>query len=564
MQTKDQTFSDYVSVLKRRWRPAVLVGGGLLLAFVGLAFTLPAGYQSQTTILIEQQEIPADMIRSTVASYANELLQSVQQRVMSTENVTAIINKLKLYDEASRRDAMGDLVDEFRLNTTLTPEVAPAVHENSGRTAEVTYAFTVAFVYSDPDLAMAAVQELARLYTTANQSLRQESAGKTTQFFEAEANRLQQQLADTETKLASLRARYGVVMTDNPALNLSRLDQIEREMAQIDSDMRAARERRDLLESDISRTPRYRPVLDESGQTMLSGSDRLAQAQQELVALRGRYSDDHPDVVRLKREIASLSGGPVDQSPDASQIRGEIAVRQQELATARQTYSADHPDVLRLQATIANLQTQLKAAEARGGAAAPLPPATNPDYQQIVTRMRSADEEIATLGRRRSELYVRLEEARRGVFPSPQAEKEFSDLTRDYTLLQTQYQDIRTKQGQAMLAQKLEVGQTGEKLTVVDQPRVPTAPIKPDRLMLSFLGLVLALAGGLGVAAIQEAMDKSVRGRKDVYSLMGDAPLAIIPYIENKSDRLRRVRMNTMMASAAAVGVALVAIVIVL
>ncbi len=563
MQTKDQTFSDYISTLRRRWRPATLVGGAIFGAFIALAFGLPAIYQSTASLLIEQKKIPDAMVTSTVASYANELLQSVQQRVMTTSNVSGIINKLKLYDEKSRRDDMGALVDDFRLNTLLQPAVASQVQEKSGRVAEVTYAFTVSFMYPDPQLAQKTASELATLYTKANESLREEVAARTTAFLDAEATRLQTKLADTGQRLGELRSKYGVQTTDNAALNISRYEQTDREMVQTDTDMRAARERLDLLQTQITSTPRYRPILDESGQPMLSGSDRLAQAQQELVGLRGRYSDDHPDIQRLRAEIASLSGVPADQSTNTMQISGELEARRQELTSLRQKYSADHPDVVRLQASIANLEQQLSQVQSQPRASAAPPAPTNPDYLSIITRMRTANEEIGALSRRRADLSARLAEYRYGVFPSPQVEKEFSDLTREYELLQTQYRDIATKQGEAALAQKLETEQTGERLTLIDPPRLPTVPVKPDRTMLSLLGAVLALAGALAVAAIMEATDKSVRGRKDVFALLGDSPLAIVPYIENNRDRRRRVRLNTMMASAAAATVALVVIVIV-
>jgi uncharacterized protein involved in exopolysaccharide biosynthesis len=563
-QTKDQTFSDYVATLKRRWRPASLVGGALFLICVAIAFSLPAIYESSATILIEQKKIPDEMIHSTVASYAETLLESVQQRVMATENIVAIIKKHKLYDEKTRAEDINALVDEFHLSTVLLPAVAPQVQPGSGRTAEVTYAFTVSFQYPDPALAQAVVGELANLYTRANESLRTETAANTTSFLDAEAARLQRQLAETQLKLGQLKSKYGVQIADNPALNLSRFEQTEREMMQVEQELRSARERRDLLQTDITRTPRYRPVVDDSGQTMLAGSDRLAQAQQELIVARGRYSDDHPDVVRLRREIAALSGGPVDQSGEASQIAGEIAVRQQELAAARQTYSDSHPDVVRLQTTIANLQKQLKDAAAKRSAPASMPAATNPDYLQLVTRMRSADEEISTATRRRADLAARLDEYRHGLFPSPEAEREYTDLSREYEFLQTQFSEIRTKQSQATLAQKLEAGQRGERLTVVNPPRLPTTPVKPNRLMLGFLGLVLALAGALGTAALTEAMDKLVRGQKDVYALMGDAPLAIIPYIQNSADTRRRSKKNTVMAASAAGAVAIVMMIIML
>ena len=218
--------------------------------------------------------------------------------------------------------------------------------------------------------------------------------------------------------------------------------------------------------------------------------------------------------------------------------------------------------MVRLQASITNLEQQLRQAQSQPRTSAP-PAATNPDYLSIVTRMRTANEEISALSGRRAALSARLAEYRYGVFPSPQVEKEFSDLTRNYELLQTQYRDIATKQGEAALAQKLETEQTGERLTLIDPPRLPTVPVKPDRTMLTLLGAVLALAGALAVAAIMEATDKSVRGQKDVFALLGDTPLAIVPYIENTRDRRHRVKLNTMMVSAAAAALALVVIVVI-
>lgn len=565
MQAQDQTFADYITTLRRRWRPATLIGGGMFLAFIVLAFTIPAVYQSSATILIEQQKIPDDMVRSTVTSYADELMQTVQQRVMVSNNIANIINKLELYDPALRQTDMGSLIGEFRLNTALVPATAEQqTPQKSGRTAEVTYAFTVSFMYPDAQLAQKTVAQLAALYTTANESVRKESAADTTAFLDTEATRLQKQLNETEMRLSQFRARYGPQVTDNAALALSRQEQAEREMIQTETDLRASREQRDLLQNQLSQTPRYRPVVDDSGQPMLAGSDRLAQAQQELASLRGHYTDDHPDIVRLKQEIASLSAGPIDQSAAAAQIRGEIEVDQQELAVAREKYSANHPDVVRIQATIANLQRQLQDTESRSRHSAPPPPPTNPDYLQITTRMRTAEEEISALTQRRGELSTRLAQLQGGSFPSAQVEKEFADLNRDYSLLQTQYSDIRTKQAQATLALKLEAGQTGQKLTVIDPPQVPIVPIKPNRIMLCFLGFVLALAGALGAAAIIEATDKMVRGQKDVFALMGDAPLAIVPYIENRIDRSHRVKANALMISAAVCAVAVAITVIVL
>ena len=565
MATQERSLSDYVATLKRRWRVASVAGGAVLLIFVLLAFGLPAVYEGSSTLLIEQQKIPDAMVQSTVATYANELLESVTQRVMSTENIIAIIKKLNLYEDR-KDEPIDDLVAEFRANSLLVPAVAPAVQE-SGRTAEVTYAFTLTFQYPGAEKAAAVVRELSTLYTTANRSSRENAANVTTTFLETEATRLQTQLTDIENKLAQFRIRYGTTgAPESPLLNLQRLDGADREIAQIDQDLRSARERKDIATAELAQTARYRPVFTESGQPMVGGETRLATAQQELIAARAKYSENHPDVQRLKREIATLSSAPGTANDQGLvlQLQGDITQRQQELAAARQTYSNDHPDVVRLERTIESLQKQLATLQSQPSAPATIAPANNPVYLQLVTRIRSADEEIGSLSARRADLSSRLNQYRAGAFPSPLVEKEYNDLMRDYELLQTSYRDIRTKQTQATLAQKLESDDSGERLTIINPARVPISPVKPDRIMLLFLGFVLALAAALGAVAIADATDTTVRGRKDVFALLQMAPLAIIPYIDNRTDIRHRIRTNGAMAAAVGAAVLITLFILVL
>ena len=98
-----------------------------------------------------------------------------------------------------------------------------------------------------------------------------------------------------------------------------------------------------------------------------------------------------------------------------------------------------------------------------------------------------------------------------------------------------------------MLAQNLETGDSGERLSLIEPPRVPANPVSPDRISLTFLGIVLAIALGLGAASLAEAMDTAVRGQRDVYELLGMPPMGIIPYVETPADTAKRLMMNGMM-----------------
>lgn len=558
VNTDERTFSDYIAMLKRRWRNAVGVGGLITFGFIVAAFAIPAVYEATAIIQIESPEIPQNMIQTTVSSYSEELLASVTQRVLVTENIMGLIDRFKLFPELRQSTPDDVLVDQFRMSTSVTPTAVDAANK-FGRQTAITYAFTVSFRYDDPKIASDVANELAKMHTEASSALRATSAARTSAFLQAETAKVEKRIKDVEAQIAALQRKVGGgLVTENPLLAAQRFEQLDNELAQIGQDLRAAHERKDLLESDLLQTPLYRPLLSD-GQPVVRGSDRLAIAQQELLALQARYSDDHPDILRLKREISGLSAGSVDYHSLATQLRANILATEQDLAAAQQAYSDSHPDVVRLKRTLQTLQQQLADAERRAstsGTTQPVP--DNPVYLQLQTRLRSAEQEINDLTRRRSELQGRI-----GQYAyNPAFESSYGPLARERDLLQAQYKDLREKLTQASLTQTVETDEKGQVLTLVEPARAPTSPIEPNRPMLIFLGLVLGLTAAFGIAALADAMDAKVRGSHDVATLLHVSPLAMIPYIHNPSDFARR-RKKRIVIGIAALSMCVLAVVLI-
>jgi uncharacterized protein involved in exopolysaccharide biosynthesis len=549
VKSDERTIADYVAILRRRWPVAAAVGGLIFLGFFTLAFSLPAIYEASAVIQIQQPQIPSSGGRPTSTSGSGspeELIATVTQQVLTTENIINLIKKNNLYADR-RSEPIDDLVAEFRSATSVVPTTASAV-SSYGKTTEITYAFTVSFRDPDPEVAATVTNELANLHTVVGSQVRTQSAARTTAFLQSEANKVQKQIGDIEAKIAKLQANNaGALIAQNPIMAAQRFDQVDRELAEVEQSLRAARERKDLLESDLSQTPRNRPVLSD-GQPIAGGADRLAVAQQELVQLQAKYSDDHPDIVRLKREIAALTAGGTGPSAQSAALRTSLLSAENELAAAKQTYSDNHPDVIRLQKTVDSLRKQVADAERRDAAAGVSgPPIDNPVYQQLLTRIRSADQEIADLSVRRAQLYAKLNQYNAGT----DGEASYAALTRERDLLQEQYRDLRERYTQASLAESVEVDQKGQVLTLVDPARAPTFPVEPNRVMLVFLGLVLGLAAALSTASIAEAVDSTVRGSHDVAALLNTSPLVMIPQFGTAVDDRKRARMRMIAAMAA-------------
>ncbi len=542
MKTEERSISDYVATVRRHWKLAAGVGSFVVLAFVVYAYTATAIYEATATIQVERPIVPASLVETTVDSYAGELLAALTQRVLSTKNVAAVIEKLDLYPDAGPNVAMEDLVLKFRGSTLVTPSV---VNVSTGtRSAQVTYAFTIAFQYDDAEKASAVANELARLHVSENEAIRAGTVASTSKFLQGESEKVAKRIAEVQSRIAVLQGQVGgVIAAEDPMMAAQRYEQIDRELAQVDASLRAARERKDVLESEALQTSKYRAILSD-GQPVMRGEDRLILAQQELVALQARYSDDHPDILRLKREISALTGGHSDHALLATRLRSTISATEQQLATARQTYSEDHPDVVRLRSNLESMQRQLADAESRSAAPVAPPPADNPIYLQLQTRIQTAQIEINELTSRRNDLYGR----RMQYSYNPELEAKFGPLARERDLLQHEYTELRNKYTQATLAESVESEDKGQVLTLLEPARTPTSPIEPNRPVLMLLGFLLGLGAGCGSAMLADMLDRTVRGSRDIESLLHQAPIAMIPFIDSPGDVVLRRKQRTLIA----------------
>ncbi|MFN8992492.1 MAG: Wzz/FepE/Etk N-terminal domain-containing protein, partial [Pseudomonadota bacterium] len=110
----------YWTLARRRLPIFILVSVAVAVAGAVVVMSLPAVYVSSARILVESQQIPTDLVRSTVTSAAGERIQVIQQRVMTRDNLLAMADKFKLF--ADRSDlSRSDIVDLMRERTAIRP-----------------------------------------------------------------------------------------------------------------------------------------------------------------------------------------------------------------------------------------------------------------------------------------------------------------------------------------------------------------------------------------------------------------------------------------------------------
>src|ERR1700722_4860205 len=178
---------------RRRGTFYVVASAAGIVAILLAAF-LPATYQAAATILIEQQEIPQELVRSVITSFADQRVQVISQRVMTTQNLLGLIERYNLYSDIRLTKPREVLLLKMRGDIGLKMISADVIDPRSGRPTQATIAFNVSYKNHSPELALKVANDLTSLYLNENLTSRTQMAEQTSSFFAEEAARLQTRL----------------------------------------------------------------------------------------------------------------------------------------------------------------------------------------------------------------------------------------------------------------------------------------------------------------------------------------------------------------------------------
>ena len=95
-------WNDVKSFVRRRRRSFFISASIIFLSSIIVAFTLPPTYRGETTVLIEEQQIPESFVQSTITAYAEERLNTIKQQVFSSDRLKEIITTLAFTRKSSR------------------------------------------------------------------------------------------------------------------------------------------------------------------------------------------------------------------------------------------------------------------------------------------------------------------------------------------------------------------------------------------------------------------------------------------------------------------------------
>jgi len=489
-EDNSKSFQHYLDILKRRKLALLLPALATIALALMVAFGIPPAYQSQAKILIEEQEIPQDFVRTTIGSFAAQQVQVISQRILTVESIAGIVEKFNLYSqgETSSRGPSTELARKFRENVLVDLVSADVIDPRSGRPSEAAIAFTLAFTDADAVTAQQVTNELVTLFLNENLRERTRQVTSTEEFLKTEAEQLNKELVALEQRMADFKTAHEGSLPESYQFNLTTLERTQVEFYDTKRRVQELQKRKIELAANLAQLSPSAPVVLPSGETVLSSADRLKALQSEYRGKAAIYQATHPDVIRLEREISAL--------------QAELGIG------AGNRASASQPD--------------------------------NPAYILLDTQLRTTEGELRSLSGTLDELQTKMRRYEDLLKLAPEVEKNYQVLQRELSSVAVKYEDIKTKLREAAVSTSLEREQKGQRFTLIEPASLPMSPASPNRPAIIFLGFLLAAAAGLGFVLLRELMDRTVHGAHQLAAIMGAAPLVVIPYIDNDDDILRQ------------------------
>ena len=483
-------------IIRRRW---LLIIPFCIALMIGIYFalTLPKIYMSSTLILVQPQRVPSNYVKPIVSSDIASRLRTISQQILSQTNIQRIIDQFRLFTEPEQKN----IFIEDRIEAVRNRIKVNVSQSNT---------FSVSFKGREPAKVRDIANALATYFIDENLKVRESQALGTSTFLDDELESLRGKLEEKEEALRQYRKNYMGELPDQLQTNLSMLRRLSENLIEKQKVLRESKSALNSMQTQISESQKVQSMLPfedfDLGESGIQESAQLSHLKKSLAALKMRYTDQHPDVARLKSMIAKLE--------EEQKAAGEST----EAGLEGIEDGLPQFDVMTLQ------KTQLNEAS-----------------QQV----KWIESEIVELNSKIAMYQQRIDD-------TPKRQEELLSITRDYDNMKKSYSTLMSRRLEAQISVNMEKKQKGEQFQIIDPARLPEKPISPNMKRLFLITIISGLSIGAGTVFILEYLNTAFQSPADIETNLGLSILATVPLV--LSPKQKRMQRLLNIASIVAVG----------
>ncbi|WP_313534262.1 XrtA system polysaccharide chain length determinant [Sphingomonas sp.] len=392
---------------------------------------IPDSYESKARVLVElRQVLPND--GGVAAAGQQQDIDRIRQTLTSSVNLEKIVRGTDLAKTITKPADLGARIAGLQKAIKLT--------------AQQDNLFEIAVTGADPAICRQVVEKLIALFRDNKLADSRDESSQSLAFLDQQLAERQQALQAAEAKRAEFQSRFLGSLPGTGSLD-DRIGAAQQQIQQIESDLAAAQSGLSAVNAQMAGTP---------------------------------------------ASVAGQGGGPVGTGP----ARARLADLQAQLSDARaRGFTEAHPDVVALKRQIAGAQAAA-AREPTGGGGGSF---ANPLYLSLRSMQVDKAAQVAALSQRRAQIQGDLAALSAKLTQAPQAASEQGQIDRDYQVLKDQYAKLLADREQLRISSQAQSQTDAVKFSVIDPPTQPRSPSSPNRPML--LTAVLVAGLGAGVAA---------------------------------------------------------------
>ncbi len=497
-ENRELTMDDYLAMLRRRLQ--VILIPALLAPLAGfmVSYAFPPKYTSQSTVLVEGQKVPDSYVPPVITADFTQRLQTLSQQVRSSSRLRPMIESIALV----KPDEENKLIEDIQLNMSVEPVItslsaAPnsagvsgAKKKKASATDEPSPGFNVNYTDSNAVRAQKICNAVTSLIVDENLRSRAEVASSTTEFLSRQVADAKRAIDEQDAKLANFKRQYMGQLPGDADNNARMLMSLNSQLDATTQTLSRAQQDKTYTEGMlVQQTAVWKSSQSSTNPQTLE--QQLSQLQSQLMTLQARYTEDHPDVIKAKADIAKVEKKLKEVNAAAANAND----------SSDKASGAEPPEVRQLRLQIHQ-------------------------YQSVI--------EQSTADQKRLQSQIGIYQSRTAM--SPNVEEQYKLLTRDNDNAQAFYKDLLAKKSSAELGTSMENQQQGEQMHILVAAGLPESPSFPNRTMFAGAGLGAGLALGMIIAIFLEFSDKSIRTEKDATAVL-DLPLLIsVPWLGDAAD----------------------------
>ncbi|MCD2315127.1 chain-length determining protein [Sphingomonas sp. IC-11] len=420
------------AVWTRRWLALAVAWAICLLGWLAVS-QIPSRYESRARVFVQMRSVlPAGSEAGAMGDQQRDI-DTVRQTLTSSVNLEKVVRGTDLAKTASSDREVADRAAGLQNAIKIT--------------AQQDNLFEIVSTAATPKLASSITQKLIDIFVETNLSDDRAQSTQALQFLDGQLQSLGAKLQDAEAKRADFQNRYLGSLPGSGSV-ADRMGAARAQMSQVDGDLAAASSSLAALQGQLSGTPPTIAGAAAGGAGVGPARARLAAIQGQLADARGRgYTDNHPDVIALKSQLA----------------QAQAAVR----------------------------------SEPAGAAGAGVP---NPAYLSLQSMLADRQANVAALRMRKQQLQADLDTLSAKLSEDPEVAAEQGEIERNYTVLKDQYDRLLAQREQVNLRSQAQSQTDAVKFSVIDPPTQPRTPAAPNRPLLLTGILIVGILGGIGSA----------------------------------------------------------------